>query len=373
MVEKKIFSLVLLLILFISFASALTIEEINLESSPENITPIFFYGSGCPHCAKASTFLESFELKYDFLEIKRLEINQNIDLINQLYLNYGVSVEEQSHVPILFIGEKYYLGDSPIIQNFETTMLNCSETGCELIAQGDEQEFSLITIVSLAAVDAVNPCELAVLIILMTAILSRFPKQKKKALKAGLLFSLAIFLMYIVFGFLIIGGFKALAGITSFSGLWFFTLLGVIAIVMGLLNLKDAIWYGGGGFIMEVPQKWRPKMKSIIEGTASPKGAFVVGLIVSFFLTPCTAGPYFVAGGILSTVSWLVAASYLLVYMGIFISPMVLITLLTYFGFAKVEDMSGWRERNLKKLHWIAGLLMLGIGVLMILWGFGIL
>jgi len=42
MMKKKILSLVLLLILSISFASALTIEEINLESSPENITPIFF-------------------------------------------------------------------------------------------------------------------------------------------------------------------------------------------------------------------------------------------------------------------------------------------------------------------------------------------
>ncbi len=53
--------------------------------------------------------------------------------------------------------------------------------------------------------------------------------------------------MYVIFGVLIIGGFKALSGVSSFSGLWFFTLLGVIAIVMGLLNLKDAIWYGGGG------------------------------------------------------------------------------------------------------------------------------
>jgi glutaredoxin len=79
MVREKFF-IGLLIIFFISFASSLTIEEINSQSSVENITPIFFYGSGCPHCATASTFLETIEQKYNFLKVNRLEINQNIDL-----------------------------------------------------------------------------------------------------------------------------------------------------------------------------------------------------------------------------------------------------------------------------------------------------
>jgi len=59
--DKKIFYLTIILVLSLGFANALTIEEINLESSPENITPIFFYGSGCPHCAVASAHLEDIE------------------------------------------------------------------------------------------------------------------------------------------------------------------------------------------------------------------------------------------------------------------------------------------------------------------------
>jgi len=97
------------------------------------------------------------------------------------------------------------------------------------------------------------------------------------------------------------------------------------------------------------------------------KGAFIVGLIVSFFLTPCTAGPYFVAGGVLSTISLFTAIPYLLLYMAAFISPMIMITLVVYFGFKKVEDISGWREKNIKRLHWIAGLLLLGLGLAMFL------
>ena len=124
---------------------------------------------------------------------------------------------------------------------------------------------------------------------------------------------------------------------------------------------------------MEVPQRWRPKMKALINGTTSPKGAFVVGLIVAFFLTPCTAGPYFVFSGIISQVSLLAALPYLILYMLIFIAPMLAITFITYFGFAKTENMSDWRERNSPKLHLIAGVLMLAIGIWMLLVSFGIL
>jgi cytochrome c biogenesis protein CcdA len=173
--------------------------------------------------------------------------------------------------------------------------------------------------------------------------------------------------MYFIFGILIITWFKFVAEVSQIKTSLFYQVLAAFAILMGLLNIKDAIWYGGGGFIMEVPQRWRPKMKEIIKGTASVRGAFAVGLIVSFFLTPCTAGPYFVAGGILSNIALAEALFYLFIYMCIFIAPMIGITLVVYFGFMAVEDISGWREKNIKLLHWISGLILLGLGVTMFL------
>ena len=325
-----------------------------------------FYGEGCPHCQNAEEYISSIENNYD-TNITRLNIVENAQLVNSLYEIYNVPADERGKVPILFVGEDYYLGDTSIIDNIDNALQECQNDSCQCPEYQESGNVSLLNIIGLAFVDAVNPCELAVLVILMTAILTRFPKQKKRALKAGLSFSLAIFLMYFLFGLLIISGFKFLTGVSDIGGSWFYTLLGIIAIVLGLLNIKDAIWYGGGGFIMEVPLGWRPRMKNLIAGTTSPKGAFIVGVIVSFFLTPCTAGPYFVAGGILSTLSILDALPYLLIYMAIFISPMLAITLIVYFGFMAVEDIGGWREKNIKILHWIAGLLLLGLGVLMLL------
>ncbi len=362
-------------ILFFFISVLLLCSFVYADTETKNTGKVevkFFYSTSCPHCTKANETLLELEKKYDFLEIKRYVFSENMDLIMQLYQQYEVPSQEWGYVPILFIGEKYYISTSPIIQNIETDIIelhekNESEPNPKPNPEPSETKVSLIQLLGLALVDAVNPCELAVLIILMTAILSRFPDRKDKALKAGLAFSLAIFIMYTLFGLLIILGFKTIIGVTDIQTLWFYKVLAGIAIILGILNIKDAIWYGGGGFIMEVPQRWRPKMKSIIKGTTSTAGAFVAGIIVSFFLTPCTAGPYFVFGGILSNLTFLQVLPYLFLYMIIFIFPMIAITLITYFGFMVIEDVAGWREKNVKKLHWVAGLLLVGLGIAMLM------
>ena len=390
---KKIILLVSL-VLLLSFVSA---QEGN------DVCAYYFYSIGCPHCAAAEQHLDNIAEKYPEFKLQKFNSSMEAQLLNQLYEKYGVPVEEQGYVPILFIGDSYYIGDTPIINNTENEIINYREAGTDCPdgaapTNGGEKEISIMQLAWLAAVDAVNPCELAVLVILLTAILTRFPKQRGKVIKAGLSFSAAIFLMYLGFGLLIISGFQFLVNFVDLGGGWFYTILGAIAILLGVLNIKDAIWYGGGGFLLEVPKSWRPKMIGFLRAAVPEDekqknckgcevvqkpgvlnfldhqslivGTFIVGLIVSFFLTPCTAGPYFVAGGILSEVSLLTALPYLLVYLLIFISPMIAITLFVYFGFMAVEDVSGWRERNLKTLHWVAGLLLLGLGLAMV---FGII
>ena len=57
----------------------------------------------------------------------------------------------------------------------------------------------------------------------------------------------------------------------------------------------------------------------------------------------------------------------LIYYNLIFVLPMILITLIVYFGYSKVEKISGWKERNIKLLHLIAGILVFGIGISILL------
>ena len=45
---------------------------------------------------------------------------------------------------------------------------------------------------------------------------------------------------------------------------------------------------------------------------------------------------------------------------------MIFITLVVYAGFSRVEDIGGWKERNIRYLHLTAGIIMFALGVAMV-------
>lgn len=229
-----------------------------------------------------------------------------------------------------------------------------------------KESLTLAKLISLAAVDAVNPCALAVLTLMLIAILTYNPKNKKNLLLAGLAFSLSVFVMYLIYGLIIIKSFQLIQALTSIR-IVLYKVLGGIAILLGLFNIRDWIIYKPGRVATEMPMNLRPKLKKAISKVTSPKGAFVIGLFVTLFLLPCTIGPYIIAGGILSTLELIKTIPPLLIYNLIFISPMVILTFIVYRGFAKVEDISGWKDKNIRKLHLFAGIVMFALGVAMIL------
>lgn len=228
------------------------------------------------------------------------------------------------------------------------------------------------TLTGLALADAVNPCALAVLLILLTTILTRHPEQRRKTLWAGLSFVVAVFVSYLALGGLLVFGLKSVTeavGSLQFEQLR--TLFGVFAIVMGLLNFKDWISHGAGGFVVEVPYSWRPSMQRHLTDPlwrfrSVVVGSFLGGVAVTLFLLPCTAGPYLVAGGMLASHPWPTALALLAVYNLLFVLPMVAVTLVVYAGFASVERISDWRETNVERLHFVAGTLLFTLGVALV-------
>ncbi len=368
---------VLFFSLFLGFFLGETIDNTaNFENKERGICVYVFYSEYCPHCANLYSFLQQNQDLYN-IEIHAFKVRENAQLFRKYLEVYEVPEYDWGKVPTMFFSDSYCLGDTPCMAAFLEKVGEPGEidTSCPSLEKekpvlpGKEEHrksLSFLGITGLALVDAINPCALAVLVILLTTILLRFPKQKRKVLFSGFSFSFAIFLLYFVMGILIVLGFKSVTGLTSLGGIWLYKLLGVFAILIGLLNIKDYFRYGKG-FLMEVPVSWRPNMRKIIESTTSPLGAFFVGVVVSLFLLPCTAGPYFVAGGILSGVSWSAAIPWLFYYNFLFILPMLVITLLIYMGFAAIERVSEWREQHLRTLHLFAGIVLVVLGIILIL------
>ncbi len=210
-----------------------------------------------------------------------------------------------------------------------------------------------------ALADSINPCAFAVMLLLLSAILSRH-QNRRKTLLAGMLFALAVFLSYFAMG---LGLFSALATMTNTYILKI--IVWTLGILVWLANLKDYFWYGKW-FVMEVPFSRRPKMQDIIYKVSSPWWAFVIWLLVSIFLLPCSSWPYFTILGYLSAESkelhtwWYI---YLLVYNLIFVLPMAIIALLVAFGYSTVDKLAKIKHTNTKLIHLIVWLLMLWLWV----------
>ncbi|MEM2933153.1 MAG: hypothetical protein QW622_03040, partial [Candidatus Pacearchaeota archaeon] len=67
--------------------------------------------------------------------------------------------------------------------------------------------------------------------------------------------------------------------------------------------------------------------------------------------------------GLLEPLSIIETIPWLLLYNIIFVLPMIAITLIIYFGFTTIDVVYGWRERNIRVLHLIAGIILVIIGL----------
>jgi len=323
-----------------------------------------FYGQGCPHCANALGFLNSIEDKYPELNIIKKETyfnEENRNLFFEFAQSYGMDARG---VPMIFIGDKVFYGfDDDIGEDIEKEINVCLKNNCKLKTiskNGHIESLTIPAVLFAALVDAINPCAFAVLIILLTTILAA--GIRRRVLYAGLAFIISIYISYFFMG---VGIYSAI----SVSGLSnkFYLIVAILAIIVGLFNLKDYFWYGKW-FIMEVPQKWRPKLKALIKSITSVHGAFFIGFAVSLFLLPCTSGPYVVILGLLAKVATKnYAFVLLLLYNFVFILPMLIITLAVTFGLTTTEKAEKWRLKKLKVLHLIAGLIILGLGLYMLI------
>lgn len=333
----------------------------------EKKTAVLFYADWCPHCHRVDAYLkeQGFYEKYDIQKLN-FDEKKNQKILGKIFEAKGQT--GGAGIPALIVDDRLIVGDQPIIDQFGFAIENSKGTAPQFVRSFEVAETSApaasdvpIFVLLLAALaDAANPCALAVLILLLATVISA--KGKNYALLSGFMFSLAVFLSYLLMGF---GAYKA---ITVFNVSKYLSLgSGILAILIALANFKDVFWYGKL-FIMEVPISWRPKMQEIIRGATNPWSAFGVGFVVSLFLVPCASGPYVsILAKLAEKVDPAKTVSLLVLYNLVFVSPMILITLAMYFFNVKMKNLEAVRKNNLRLLHAITGIIMLAIGIYLIL------
>ncbi|MFH0978523.1 MAG: cytochrome c biogenesis protein [Candidatus Woesearchaeota archaeon] len=359
-----------------SVTKCATIDNVSVsfpatESSAGEICIYFFYGKNCPHCARVEPLVTELAVKHPRVDLKPFEIyfnNSNQQLFNDFVSRYDI---DTPGVPALFIGDRALIGEAAIRDNLETSIAYFEEHGpiCPETykkVEGTPHELSPATDVKLtlpalviaAVIDSINPCAFSVLIFLLLYLSAL--GARKKMLKVGITYIVVIFIVYFLSG---LGLFTVIqtTNLTKFV----YTIAAVIAIIAGLINVKDFFWYGKG-ITLAIPESRKPLLQKYIHKATLP-AAVVLGVLVSMFELPCTGGVYLAVLGLLSSKMTLIQGiPYLLLYNLIFVLPLFVILLAIFWGMPP-ERAERWRLDQRKWMKLAMGILMITLGVIMLL------
>jgi thiol-disulfide isomerase/thioredoxin len=355
--------------------NSISINAIAVNSIGKTGKPVYMvlaFANGCTHCEALNDYIRNLSNTYD-IRMTYINAVTNQTALTRYFSYYKVPTDDWDTVPILFVNNTYCVGDAQCESFLSENMAAFAKNGTQPIeASGPGLgSLTIAEFTGLALVDSVNPCAFAVLIFLLSTLFMRNPNKRHRILLGGISFALGIFAFYITVGVLLVLGIRSVLAVSNLNSVWVYGAFGVFAIILGILNLKDYVAYGKFGFAMEVPKRWRPRMlgtmDKILFEFASIPASFVAGVVVTAFLLPCITGPYFVAGSLLRNLPTGAAILWLAYYNFLFILPMLIITALVYMSFTTVEKAHAFREKNIRKLHLLAGVMLLIVGIVILL------
>ncbi|MEM0109784.1 transmembrane electron transporter [Desulfurococcus sp.] len=213
---------------------------------------------------------------------------------------------------------------------------------------------------TMALIDSVDPC----FFILYTGILiSYVAGSMRKLVEISVVFILTVFTGYWVFGFLLRNVFSRVL----VSPIYIFIIMiiyGVSMIIYGFHDLAKERNSGGDEIcredMVECNLSRRIGLQKLLE-TGGLIYIALTGFIASFTLLPCSAGMYIIYNMLTSDTPFPIWAFYTFLYTAIFVSPLVLITLI-YIGIMKTRI----HEKLIKhqaSLRILGGLIAVAIAV----------
>ena len=342
--------------------------------SAGDVNVSYFYGQGCSHCAKvsASGVLDDV-LGIDGVSLGKFDVGDEGAV---LYNNYREDLGIPPGWPLLIIEcgeESFYLrGDKDIIDSLNSVVETCS--GLEdKFSLGDRINiwlekkfydnldedsgslmfFGWVILILSALIDSINPCAFGVLIFLMLSLLEM--GSAKRALKAGMVYTLVVFIVYFFAGF---GIFKVIQQFTSVT-LFIYLTAGALVLLLGLWQFKD-VFIPRFGPTLQISPRVKPMIERIIQKGTIP-AMIVLGIVVSLFELPCTGGIYLAVITILSKFG-IFPVVYLMVYNFIFVLPLIVLTLLIYRGMSP-EVLRKWTQGERKWMKIGSGIVLVSLGI----------
>ncbi|MFY9975818.1 MAG: hypothetical protein WAK53_16290 [Chromatiaceae bacterium] len=352
-----------------------------------------FWSRRCPHCLEALPFLDRLRREEPWILVRDFELTEDRGHV-ALYVEMARELgQEARSVPAFFVCGQLLTGydgaegvgarilglarfcrqaagmggasPSPAIENPPAAKGSAGDAiEVPLLGRLDPTSLTLpLFTLMIAGLDAFNPCAFFVLLFLLSLLVHA--RSRGRMLLIGGTFVLFSGLLYFLFMaawlslFLVVGG---ASGVTAAAG--------VIALVIGVLNIKDYFWFHQGP-TLSIPERAKPGLFRRMRGlvTADNLGAMLIGTAVlavaaNSYELLCTAGFPMVYTRVL-TLSHLSPGAhyaYLALYNLIYVLPLLAIVL----AFTLTLGSRKLTEQQGRVLKLLSGLMMSGLGALML-------
>lgn len=232
---------------------------------------------------------------------------------------------------------------------------------------GEKLPLPIFTII-IGLLDGINPCSIMVMTILLGMIMI-VSNSRKKIYAVGYTYVLTTFIIYYLFLVAWLNIFK----IIGFTNTLRYIIAG-IAIIAGIINIKEMFWYRKGVTLMIQESQKKPLMKridrfrEIITNGTTPAlilSAITLAVFTSMIEIPCTIGFPLIYAGILSAkaITGFGNYTYLLLYGIMYIMPLIII--ITAYGMMMKGKVI--KKETMQIIKYVGGIIMMIIGIILLI------
>ena len=389
---KIFFIIFLLFIFFIINTITLNCQENQQDIQEQPIHIAIFSEPGCHDCEKAKKLLKEIVFQYPQIEIRGFDIStpEGVTLAEQLGEFYQVSEYDRLLVPLIYTGDKYFLREQIKYENiinyieekegkeFPPPWERIEEDQASVQDRLIErfQSFGIGAIAVSGLIDGINPCAFAT-IIFFISYLTLINRKGKELLWVGVMFTLAVFLTYFLIGT------GALKIVTSLSILpivrkIFVFVMAAVSAILAFISLSDYLKFKKTGqpceATLQLPERMKKMIHSTIRKNVKTRNFIIMaaatGFLVSILELACTGQIYLPTLIFISNVPELRtnALLYLLVYNLMFVIPLIMVFLFTYWGTSS-QQWTDFSKKNFGKMKLLMTFIFFGLAILLVATG----
>jgi len=362
-------------------------DTISTDTLGRILGPIhlyYFYQPGCQGCDRTEILLTHSQQRHKQLVIRRHDIldDSNKVFFEALAQKLGLPDEARLVAPTIIIGNSYLSRQEISLTNLDSLVLKYQHGSPEHRALDFDlaekniimrfARFSIFGIIFAGLIDGVNPCAFATLIFFVSYLLS-IGRRQRDIIIMSFFFILAVFISYFAIG---LGAYSLLKYLSNYAFIskMIFLCFGIIALVLGVLSLRDFFLARHGKLdkmVLQLPLGIKQRIHtSIKEKTAVGGiiiGSLIAGFLISYLEFGCTGQVY------LPTITFMISKAgislrplvSLLLYNLMFIVPLIIIAILaSLFTTKKIAKLLQTKIPTIKLL---TAILFFALGLLLIL------